>query len=56
MSRDKYGTGSDPYCYPGSDTLINTLDIRDDIWLEEAERDIQLYVPTPLNSPLILTI
>lgn len=40
MSRDKYGTGQDPYCYPDSDVLINTLNIRDDQLLEEAERDL----------------
>lgn len=40
MSRDKYGAGADPYCYPNTDILINALDIHDDIWLEEAERDI----------------
>ena len=40
MSRDKYGTGPDPYCYPDSDILLNTLNIRDDRLLEEAEREI----------------
>lgn len=40
MSRDKYGAGADPYCYPNTDILINALDIHDDIWLEEAKRDI----------------
>ena len=40
MSRDKYGTGQDPYCYPNSDILINSLNIHDEALLEEAERDI----------------
>ena len=40
MSRDKYGTGQDPYCYPNSDILINSLNIQDEALLEEAERDI----------------
>jgi cell filamentation protein len=40
MSRDKYGTGQDPYCYPNSDILINSLNIHDEALLEEAELDI----------------
>ena len=40
MSRDKYGTGQDRYCYPNSDILINSLNIHDEALLEEAERDI----------------
>jgi cell filamentation protein len=35
--RDKYGVGSDKYCYPNSDTLINLLDIRDFEQLQTAE-------------------
>lgn len=27
MALDKYGTGDDPYCYPGSDVLRNHLNI-----------------------------
>lgn len=38
--RDKYGTGQDAYCYPGSDTLRNRLGITDPDWLEQAEREI----------------
>ncbi|QFU24267.1 Fic family protein [Shewanella eurypsychrophilus] len=37
--RDKYGTESDPYCYPDSDTLINLFDIHDPNTLSEAETD-----------------
>lgn len=37
---DKYGTGSDPYCYPDTEVLINKLDIRDDDKLSEAEKVI----------------
>ncbi|MDN5596955.1 MAG: cell filamentation protein Fic, partial [Pseudomonas sp.] len=27
---DKYGVGQDPYCYPGSSTLRNRLDLLDE--------------------------
>ena len=37
---DKYGTGQDPYCYPGTDILINKFDIQDKVVLNEAEREI----------------
>lgn len=40
MTADKYGTGQDPYCYPGSDTLKNRLGLLDDALLSEAEREI----------------
>lgn len=39
---DKYGIGSDKYCYPNSDVLINKLNIRDAEELERAERDFTL--------------
>lgn len=39
---DKYGTGQDPYCYPGSRVLRNRLDIRDEEELEDAERELTL--------------
>ncbi len=35
--RDKYGTGGDPACYPGTDVLINKLVLRDAGLLAEAE-------------------
>jgi cell filamentation protein len=37
---DKYGTGQDVYCYPGTDVLKNRLNIRDSDLLASAERDI----------------
>lgn len=37
---DKYGAGQDPYCYPGTDILINKLNIKNDVSLEIAERDL----------------
>jgi cell filamentation protein len=40
VSRDKYGVGNDLYCYPGTTTLKNLLDIRDDAALSDAERDL----------------
>lgn len=35
---DKYGTGQDPYCYPGTTVLRNSLSLSDDDILAEAER------------------
>lgn len=35
--RDKYGVEHDSYCYPGSDVLVNLLNIRDPQELAEAE-------------------
>ena len=53
---DKYGVGDDPYCYPGTDILINKLDIKDDTKLAEAEKvlsDLSLedieYAPPPYD-------
>ena len=37
---DKYGAEQDPYCYPGTDTLKNLLNIRDEALLEVVEREI----------------
>lgn len=37
---DKYGVGQDPYCYPGTHTLKNLLDIKEEALLENAEREI----------------
>lgn len=45
---DKYGTGQDAYCYPGTDVLKNRLNIRDSDLLAMAERDI-----TNINANLI---
>jgi cell filamentation protein len=36
---DKYGVDQDPYCYPGTSTLINLLEIRDEKRLLSAERE-----------------
>ena len=53
---DKYGTGQDPYCYPGTDVLRNKLEIFDAVELEEAERELSLInadsielFPAPYN-------
>jgi hypothetical protein len=41
MSKYDYNyNGLENYCYPGTDVLINKLNIRDDIQLSKAERDI----------------
>ena len=40
MALDKYGTGDDPYCYPGSNVLRNLLNIEDDEELAEAEAEL----------------
>lgn len=37
--RDKYGVAHDSYCYPGSDVLVNLLNIRDADELAEAEAE-----------------
>lgn len=36
---DKYGTGLDPYCYPGTTTLRNLLNIRDSAVLERVDAE-----------------
>lgn len=53
----KYGTGQDPYCYPGTRTLRNRLEILDDTLLNQAEREVSEsaaaheieYCPPPYN-------
>lgn len=37
--QDKYGVSDDPYCWPGSSTLRNALNIRDDALLADAEAE-----------------
>ncbi|WP_233080035.1 hypothetical protein [Rheinheimera soli] len=37
--RDKYGVEHDSYCYPGSDVLINLLNIKNSQELAEAETE-----------------
>ncbi len=40
--RDKYSTEEDKYCYPGTDVLVNLLNIKDADKLSEAEIDFTL--------------
>jgi cell filamentation protein, protein adenylyltransferase len=63
VTSDKYGIENDPYCYPGSTTLINLLGLRDDESLGDAERDLTLaaamaidFVPPPYDLPYLQTI
>ena len=49
---DKYGTGQDPYCYSGSLTLRNRLDIRDDARLAQAEQDLSEIAVSQLEFSL----
>lgn len=37
---DKYGAGQDPYCYPDTQVLRNSLGIKDDSTLTQAEREL----------------
>lgn len=37
---DKYGTGQDPYCYPGTQVLKNRLGLKNDATLARAETEI----------------
>ena len=37
---DKYGTGQDPYCYSGTNVLINKFNIKNETTLNDAEREI----------------
>jgi cell filamentation protein len=37
---DKYDAANDHYCYAGTSVLINNLDIKDELILEQAEREI----------------
>jgi cell filamentation protein len=53
---DKYGTGQDPYCYPGTHTLRNRLEITDEAILNQAEREVSAsaaneieYCPPPYD-------
>lgn len=60
---DKYGVGSDSYCYENSDVLVNFLGITDGSLLEEAERDISNvnagaieFSPPPYDLAYLQTI
>ena len=49
---DKYGVDQDPYCYPGTNTLINLFDIQDEATLERAERkltEFAFFINLPKN-------
>ncbi len=39
----KYGSDNDPYCYPGTTTLINKFGFRESSLLEQAENEITLF-------------
>ena len=41
--RDKYGVSQDSYCYPGSDVLINKLNITNHDELSEAELEFTAF-------------
>ncbi|QCG47123.1 Fic/DOC family protein [Aeromonas schubertii] len=46
---DKYGTGQDPYCYEGTQTLINNFNILDEKTLEKAEAEFSLLGIQQIN-------
>lgn len=63
MKRDKYGTGQDPYCYPGTHVLRNLLDLRDDAELANAELALSTeaakhveFVPAPYTLDTLRTL
>ena len=48
----KYGSGDSKYCYPGTEILINKLNIKDAQLLDEADTVYsaqRLYLMPPLN-------
>ena len=60
---DKYGTGQDPYCYPGTTVLRNRLGLLDDKALNEAERALSEiaaseieFAPPPYDLPALQRI
>lgn len=63
MTSLKYGTGNDPYCYKSTDVLINKLNIKDSIILEQAENEISDissalidFAPPPYDFPYLQNI
>jgi len=63
MSSLKYGTGNDPYCYKNTDILINHLNIKDAVILEQAETEISDissasidFAPPPYNFSYLQNI
>jgi cell filamentation protein len=60
---DKYGTGQDPYCYPGTRTMRNRLGFTDENYLSLAERDISAsaaneieFTPPPYDFSALRSI
>lgn len=49
MSSDKYGSDQAPDCYPGTDVLVNLLDLKNPEDLDEAERYVTEVVSTQLE-------
>ena len=45
----KYGSDNDPYCYTGTQVLINKLNIQDEQLLEEAEKEITLFTAEEID-------
>ncbi|RXF01040.1 Fic family protein [Pseudoalteromonas sp. PS5] len=50
--RDKYGVAQDCYCYPGSDVLINKLNITNADELSEAELEFTAFRYSEYSSTL----
>lgn len=46
---DKYGTGQDPYCLPGTSVLNNRLGLTTDEELNEAERVFSTIAANEIN-------
>ncbi len=46
---DKYGVGQDPYTYKNSTVLINKFNIRDEVILEEAEKEFTLIAAVDIE-------
>ncbi|KAF1312305.1 Fic/DOC family protein [Pseudomonas putida] len=49
MSSDKYGSEQDSECYPGTDVLINLLELHDPDDLEDAERYLSALAASRLE-------
>jgi cell filamentation protein len=52
VTSDKYGIQNDPYCYAGTSTLVNLLDLRDDSSLADAERDLSFAAAATIEFAL----
>lgn len=60
---DKYGVADDPYCYPGTTVLRNSLNLRDENTLDQAERELSeiaassiSFTPAPYSLETLLDI